>query len=152
MTATDERPDHVKKADGLRALATLIEQNPELAEHFRHTIGIINVPVNSVDEPVPLIAAFTRAAMALGARVEKEYGEHWGGVNLTWGPVGIHVYAARDKVCERVVTGTETVIKNVPDPEALAAVPTVEVTEEVETVEWVCRPLLATESEKDSAK
>ena len=50
------------------------------------------------------------------------------------------VVAAREAVCERVVTGTETVTKSVPDPSIL--VPLVEVTEEVETVEWVCSPLL----------
>jgi hypothetical protein len=50
--------------------------------------------------------------------------------------------ADRDEVCERVVTGTREVTETVPDPEALAAVPTVEVTKTVEDVEWVCRPLL----------
>lgn len=45
----------------------------------------------------------------------------------------------RERVCTRVVTGTRTVTE--PDPEALAAVPTV--TREVETYEWRCEPLLA---------
>jgi len=34
--------------------------------------------------------------------------------------------------------------KTVPDPEALASVPMVEVTREVETFEWDCAPILAT--------
>jgi hypothetical protein len=46
----------------------------------------------------------------------------------------------RPAVCERVVTGTETVTRQVPDPSV--HVPTVEVTEVVEQVEWVCSPLL----------
>jgi hypothetical protein len=46
----------------------------------------------------------------------------------------------RPAVCERVVTGTETVTRQVPDPSVV--VPTVEVTEVVEHVEWVCGPLL----------
>jgi hypothetical protein len=46
-------------------------------------------------------------------------------------------------VCERVVTGTRLETKEVPDPEALKAVPLVTVTETVEDVEWRCMPLLA---------
>jgi hypothetical protein len=54
---------------------------------------------------------------------------------------GLHVEVIVDRpaVCERVVTGTKTVTREVPDP----AAPKVTVTEEVETAEWVCRPLLA---------
>ncbi|MGW4525131.1 hypothetical protein [Amycolatopsis sp. NPDC004378] len=139
--STTDRPEHIVKAEGLFALAAFVEQNPELAEHFRHTIEDINIPVSSADDPVSLIAAFTRAGLAAGATVTKEYSENHGGVTISWGAVGIHVYAARDQVCERIVTGTETVTRRVPDP----AAPLVEVTEEVETVEWRCRPLLAAE-------
>lgn len=49
--------------------------------------------------------------------------------------------AYRDEVCERVVTGVETVTRRIPDPSV--TVPTVEVTDEVETVEWRCGPILA---------
>lgn len=51
-------------------------------------------------------------------------------------------YAERGEVCERVVTGTREVTEEVPDPEALAAVPKVTVTKVVEDVDWVCQPLL----------
>ncbi|WP_433078977.1 hypothetical protein ACQP1P_38855 [Dactylosporangium sp. CA-052675] len=56
--------------------------------------------------------------------------------------VVLAAYAERNEVCERVVTGTREVTKEVPDPAALAAVPKVTVTETVEDVEWVCQPLL----------
>lgn len=49
----------------------------------------------------------------------------------------------REEVCERVVTGVETVIDTVPDPEYIANAPTVDVTREVETFEWKCGPVLA---------
>lgn len=52
--------------------------------------------------------------------------------------------AERDEVCERVVTGTREVTTEMPDPEALAAVPKVTVTKIVEDVDWVCAPLLKT--------
>jgi hypothetical protein len=41
------------------------------------------------------------------------------------------------------VTGTREVTEQVPDPEALAAVPTTTVTRTEDVTEWVCRPLLA---------
>jgi hypothetical protein len=49
--------------------------------------------------------------------------------------------ALRSEVCERVVTGVETITMTVPDP--AVTVPTVEVTQEVETVEWRCGSILA---------
>jgi hypothetical protein len=52
------------------------------------------------------------------------------------------VLCDRNEVCEKVVTGTREVTKEVPDPEALAAVPKVTVTETVEDVEWRCHPIL----------
>lgn len=53
----------------------------------------------------------------------------------------LDVTVHRAAVCERVVVGTHTVTKQVPDP--AVAVPMVEVTEEIEQVEWRCSPLLA---------
>ncbi|MCM6776234.1 hypothetical protein NDR87_18930 [Nocardia sp. CDC159] len=49
----------------------------------------------------------------------------------------------REVVCERVVTGVETVTEEVPDPEYVAAAPKVTVTREVESFEWKCAPILA---------
>jgi len=54
-------------------------------------------------------------------------------------PLKVAVY--RNVVCERVVTGTETVTEMVPDPSV--KVPLVEVTEEREVVEWRCGSLLS---------
>ena len=48
----------------------------------------------------------------------------------------------RPQVCRKVITGTQIVTETVPDPDVLATVPTVEVTKEVETFEWVCDPIL----------
>lgn len=137
-----------QQAAGLRALADMIELHPQLAEALRYTIDKVNVPIGHVVGDVrAAMADFVRAGARSGATVTKEQDDTWSGVTLLWGPVGIHVYAARAAVCERVVTGVETVTKTVPDPEALAAVPTVEVTEEVEQVEWRCHPLLADEGQ-----
>ncbi len=49
------------------------------------------------------------------------------------------VIVSRPAVCERVVTAVESVTTMITDPDA----PKIEVTEDVETVEWVCSPLLS---------
>ncbi|GLZ34857.1 hypothetical protein Lesp02_70440 [Lentzea sp. NBRC 105346] len=131
-------------ATGFRALAKLFEVNPALAELARYSsFDRIMVCLGSSDEPVTAMADFVRAAKAHGAKISKSGNEKWFNVDLTFGCVGLHVYAARDEVCERVVVGTREVVEEVPDPEALAAVPTTTVTRTEEIVEWQCKPLLA---------
>jgi len=126
-------------AAGFRALANMFQAHPEVAAISRYSFDeILTFPRNS-DE----LRAYVRAAKKHGATITKDVGSTYFYARLAWGPVGIKASAAREEVCERVVTGVETVTKTVPDPAALAAVPQVEVTEQVETVEWICRPLLA---------
>ena len=136
-----------RQAAGLRALADMIEANPEVAEHLRYTFGHMGVPliVQCDGEIREALARLVRAGKAHGATIDKTYNGQWAGANLNWadGAVTLRVTADRNEVCERVVTGTDTVIRTVPDPAALAAVPTIEVTETVERVEWICKPLLA---------
>jgi hypothetical protein len=140
-------------ASGLEAIAVMVRANPQLAERlawgFRpeHTL----IPVMHEENPAAVLAEFVTAASRSGARVAKDGSENYFKALLSWGPVGLQVYANREQVCERVVVGTETVIKTVKDPVALAAVPEVEVTEEVEQVEWRCRPLLAADESVSAA-
>lgn len=75
---------------------------------------------------------------AIGGKWDKNPGELFGFTQQR-GIVKLEVVVTRESVCRRVVTGTETVTEKVPDPDA----PLVEVTREVETVEWECEPLLA---------
>lgn len=139
----NELPLHIQQATGLRALANMIEAHPELAPmmDLSSTVRRLHVsvghgaPGSAQDE----LLAFLRAG---GAAAKKNYdSDKWMAVDIDFGAVSLYVYTARDKVCERVVTGTETVTKTVPDP----AAPMVEVTEVVEISEWKCAPLLATE-------
>lgn len=130
-----------EQAAGLRALADLIESNPDLAEHAAY-LRTLNV-WHSFDAKV--VEAIARAGLRHGAKVQKEYGDTVFQLRLSWGPVTAELLSHRDKVCQRVVVGTETVTKKVKDPTALAAVPEIEVTEEVEKVRWDCKPLLAVE-------
>jgi hypothetical protein len=94
-------------------------------------------------------ALLARAAKAHGAKIEKQFPDdperHFSMV-AKFGPVAIRLHTERATVCERVVVETREITEEVPDPEALAAVPTVTVTRTEEVVEWQCKPLLAAEA------
>jgi hypothetical protein len=89
------------------------------------------------------MAEFIRAGLAAGRRSRRTSTATTGPTSTALRPIDIEVYGKRAEVCERVVVGTEEVEEEVPDPEALAAVPRVKVTKTVEQVKWVCSPLLA---------
>lgn len=75
---------------------------------------------------------------AIGGKWDKKPGDLYA-FETVFAGVRLHITVQRDVVCERVVTGTREVTKTVPAPDA----PTIEITETVEDVEWVCAPLLA---------
>lgn len=135
---------------GLRDLAAFIQNNPDLAPGFRGlTFSGIKAHLFAEDKAAQL-GRYAQAAARHGAKVSKDIDDNWHNVILQFDGVKVEVLAYRDEVCERVVTGTETVTKKVKDPEALAAVPEVEVTEERETYEWVCKPLLGGDPAADA--
>lgn len=138
----DARTERDQHCDALQALVDLLRAHPELDSPFH---SHINAPiVGFSDEQKTALAAWARAVSHL--KPTKHF-DKWAALHVNFGGgVELHVYADRDAVCERVVVGTETVTKTVKDPEALAAVPEIEVTEQVEQVEWICSPLLAVEA------
>lgn len=136
MTTTET----LSKADALRALADFIDANPDLPD----LVTDQRLLTYLIRDQRAVMAAVARAGAKAGIPVEKSYDEGtYANLSLQFGPIELHVYAQRDQVCERVVTGTREVTKEIPDPKALAAVPTVTVTETEDVVEWVCTPLLA---------
>ena len=139
---SDTHPDQGladQYAAGLRALADMIQGNPELAPLASY-LNSTNVFYGWTKEDLALIA---RTAKASGFKVDKDAFSDVYKLELHHGPVGFSVLSQRDQVCERVVTGTQVVTKTVKDPEILATVPEVELTETVETFEWRCGSLLA---------
>jgi hypothetical protein len=129
------------QATGLRALADLLEANPHLAPSMVYPLrGGLQAPLGHTNDPRATMAAWARAH----GKVTKDFTETWAKVLMEFGPaVQLEVYAGRDTVCERVVTGTREVTTTVPDPDALALVPTITTTSVVEDVEWICQPLMA---------
>jgi hypothetical protein len=119
MSTEQNAEDAQAMASGLRRLADMVEAHPQIADFLAYAVGNLNCPVGYQDDPKDALALALRAGKSAGAEIEKTYDE-WAGVRLSFGPVRPWFYADREAVCERVVTGTQT----------------------VETVEWVCRPLL----------
>jgi len=125
---------------GLRAFADLLESTPDLtlpthggAKPYTALQWLLfDDPDDSRDQA----AAVVRAA---GGHWDKEISGEYARYHRAIEGLHLEVAVRREAVCERIVTGTETVTRLVPAPDA----PMVEVTETVETVEWVCQPLLA---------
>lgn len=140
---SDEKPLHTKQAEGLRALADYIEANPELGNELQYSLRNISEPI-TCDDPIALLGQFARAAAHARVQNRKDGSDKYFRLELRFSEVVVvSLVASRAEVCERIVVGTEQVTKTVPDPELLAKVPEIEVTETVEQVEWRCRPLLA---------
>lgn len=133
-----EPTDAQQVATGLRQLADLLDANPDLSG-TRYAFTMINLFPRTRDG----VAAWARAAMRSTGKANKHQSDRYAGVKIDFGPVGVSVNIERDEVCERIVTGTHEVTKEVPDPDLLATVPLVSVTETVEDVEWRCMPILA---------
>lgn len=143
-----------EQAAALRHLADMLDEHPELGADINHALsvsGLLAMPLHNreVGDQRERLALWARAARRHEATTTtKGARDDTFQVNVTWGEaLTITVLASRDEVCERVVTGTETVTKLVPDPEAPPR-PLVEVTETVEQIEWRCHPLLAEDGQR----
>lgn len=147
-------PARAAYTQGLREIADWLDAHPEvkLPHIGAHIPGCelpslpiwIRAPYKWDDDQRDARARLAEIARAMG-RANKGPGLV-DGTFIVWRQfAGLAVFAQteRDEVCEKVVTGTREETVEVPDPEALAAVPKVTVTRTVEDVEWVCSPLLA---------
>jgi hypothetical protein len=148
MTDQPETDPREGYCAGLEQLAAILRANPDVP---LPTTGGKYSPVNWLvfsyggqnEDLAVQKATAARIARALPCTVHKEEMGELFRLDAQLAGLSVQVIVDRPAVCERIVTGTEVVTKKVPDPAALAAVPQVEVTETVETVEWRCAPLLA---------
>lgn len=132
----------------LRELADFMERSPEYQEVFRLSLDRIQAftsigrPEDDANDDKAKLNRFIDAGLASGASVDKNYLGAYADVSLSFGDgsVCLVLSASRDEVCERRVTGTETVTrKKMPPREEWP-----EITEEVEKVEWNCHSLRET--------
>lgn len=130
-TATGERAAYTA---GLRQLADWLDANPEIELPWTGRYEVFQLGVWLRKDELAAIAR------ALPGKVEKVADDASKVLRIQGQFAGLNVeaYAGRTEVCERIVTGTETV--TVPAVEAKP-----EKTEEREVVEWRCHPLLADE-------
>ena len=136
---TTDRTEYIR---GLRALADALDNDDTLPLPFP---GTTSCDLSIFTKTKAEVAAFARL---MGKADKHVTDSETYGFKLTGSIHGLclMIHAPREAVCERVVTGTHEVTREVPDADALAAVPTSTVTETVETVEWICSPLLASVS------
>lgn len=134
-----ERSEYIA---GLRALADLLETTPGLAmpstKEFSWYLFGYDVDGNKLSDAEQRARAAEFVRLLPGRQNKQETGDLFRFKGWIRG-IQTQVIVDRDAVCRRVVTGTREVTKTVPAPDA----PTVEITETVEDVEWVCEPLLA---------
>lgn len=129
---------------GLRALADLLDTHPEVPLPYDGSAVPLTIHHLYARDPERTVREEFQATLrALPGRKDKAPDGTYFDVEFELHGLKLTVTAFRDDVCERVVTGTREVTREVPDPDALAAVPTTTITETVEDVTWECRPLLA---------
>jgi len=144
-------PERAAFTDGLRLIADWLDANPDVP------LPYLDSTISGEDRPTLTILlgwwsgkdqreqmATIGRAMGQFAKYARPDGDRFA-ISHLFGSIAVTATAARDEVCERVVVGTHEVTEEVPDPEALAALPTVTVTKTVEEVEWVCSSLLSPE-------
>lgn len=135
-----------RAAAEIAEVAAFVRRHPHLARHMRNVdLGVtarINVYVGGYGGGgAATIAEFATAAARAGYKVVKKPGgteDQFFGVEIHFGWPHIYVYADREQVCERVVTGTREVVEEIPDPDA----PKITRTRTEEIVEYHCGPLL----------
>ena len=129
MEQQPNAPEGVTFADGLRALADLIDQQPEIGKY--NMVYLSMVP-HDREELVEL-------ARELGGRWDKETDGSYFRLNRTFhkgehSSITLGLALPHHHVCEQVRTGTRTI--EVPDPELVAEIPTIKVEEPI--WEWKC--------------
>lgn len=142
-------PDPGGVAADLRTLADAVEGNPFLAALIAQGFGSSLFPLYAAAEEQrdnlrELMAETVRQLQPLATGpIKKQYSDKWFYAAVPMRAIKLELAEEREQVCTRVVTGVETVTEEVPDPEYIAAAPTITRTREIETVEWQCEPLMS---------
>ena len=135
-------------AADLRDFADFIEEHgpilPDITVDLRSYLWSYTM---TEGENVPASIALTmRAGVKSADAVKKDYSSDYFRLFLKFGNLEYKVMCNREEVCTKRVVGTETVTKQMP-PEGEWTEKTVE----QDIVEWDCNPLLAVETDRDTA-
>lgn len=140
--------DPAAVAADLRAIADVIQDNPHLAAMIAQLFERSLWPIHAVaydqrDDPRAVMAGALRQFMTIASGpAEKHYDSDYFKAAIPLRAVKLRLTDERSQVCTRMVTGTETVTEEIPDPGYIAAAPMVTVTSERDVVEWKCEPLM----------
>jgi hypothetical protein len=140
MDHDNQAGQHAEYTAGLRQLADLLDAHPEWPLPLHQVILMF-----TGDDARGRFAA---AARLFPGPLTKSTTDKFFDLTGALRGLDVELTAYRDVVCERVVVGTETITKQVPDP--TVTVPLVEVTETIEQVEWRCSPVLSASTPADS--
>lgn len=141
-------PERAAYTQGLREIADWLDAHPEVELPYLNSsstgslVPTLTIMLGSWNDDQREQMATIGRAMGTFDKHARPNGDRFT-IYRRFAGIVLAATADRDEVCERVVVATREVTEEVPDPEALAAVPLVSVTKTVEDVEWVCRPLLA---------
>lgn len=143
QTEQHDDPERAAFTTGLRQIADWLDAHPEVPLPYLSSVATgryePTLPWYLMAGERDVIAAMGRAMGTFDKRGDDDKFR----IFRRFAGIAVCAQIDRDEVCERVVIGTREVTEEVPDPEALAAVPKVTVTTTVEDVEWRCMPLLA---------
>lgn len=137
--AAKERHEYIA---GLRMLADLLQSHPELELPYTGRSKYEPLSVNLIGDEGQRaqMAAWARALP--GKKDKAAVSDTYFRIDGALRGLGIRVLANRAEVCEKRVIGTQEVTEEIPDPEAVAALPKKTVTRTEEIVEWVCGSVL----------
>ncbi|MEV5720637.1 hypothetical protein AB0L41_42800 [Amycolatopsis mediterranei] len=95
---TEESPLHIRQAEGLRRLADMIEQNPQIAGHLAYALDGILSPVSERLDAREQLSTFARVAKTTDAEVTIKNDRASCAVFAAFGPVRIEMYASAAKM------------------------------------------------------
>jgi hypothetical protein len=141
MTIISHEQKRAEYTKGLRALADILDANPDLPLPYDGTGSALDW-IELGEEARRGAAVFARV---MPGTVDKSVSDTAGQFYLDFTLHGLRLrwITTRAEMCERIVTGTREIEIEEPDPEALARVPKIKRKQVVEDVKWECRPVLA---------
>lgn len=148
---------HTDLAADLRALADLVERDPFISATVERALDNNLWPAHAAgyehaDQRRELMAEAIRRFQSIATGpIAKRYDGDYFRATVPMRAISLTLVDIRESVCTRVVTGTEVVTEEIPDPAYIAAAPTITQAREIETVEWQCHPLLAATSRESEA-
>lgn len=129
-------------AHNLRKIADIVASQPEHLKMWRSIFSQLRyyaVTEKEFTDATLAVMPYARRTEGGERGLSKDADRWYMRVHGYLGQLPITISSDRNLVCTKVVTGTETVTREIPDPDA----PKITVTEEQEIVEWECPPLLS---------